>query len=112
MRLADARRFALGLPEATEEPHFDLSSFRVRGKIFATVPPDGRHLRIFVDAEGVHEAVAEDPAACAELRWGQRLSGVEVDLAAARPAPVHELLDRRLAPQGPEEAPPAPSLTF
>ena len=33
------REFALSLPGATEEPHFDMSSFRVQGKIFATVPP-------------------------------------------------------------------------
>lgn len=43
-----ARRFALSLPEATEEPHFDKASFRVRGRIFATVPPDGQHLHVFV----------------------------------------------------------------
>jgi hypothetical protein len=42
--LAEARRFALSLPEVTEEPHFDMSSFRVRGKIFVTVPPDGTRL--------------------------------------------------------------------
>ena len=43
------RAFALSLPATTEEPHFDMSSFRVRGKIFATVPPDGEHLHVFVD---------------------------------------------------------------
>jgi hypothetical protein len=26
-----ARRLALALPEATEQPHFELTSFRVRG---------------------------------------------------------------------------------
>jgi len=30
------RKVALKLPETTEEPHFDMPSFRVRGKIFAT----------------------------------------------------------------------------
>lgn len=34
IRLAEVRRFALALPEATEAPHFDYASFRVRGKIF------------------------------------------------------------------------------
>jgi predicted DNA-binding protein (MmcQ/YjbR family) len=33
-----AREFALSLPGTSEEPHFDMSSFRVKGKIFATVP--------------------------------------------------------------------------
>jgi hypothetical protein len=30
------RGIALKLPEAQEKPHFDMPSFRVRGKIFAT----------------------------------------------------------------------------
>ncbi len=30
------RKFALSLPEATEEPHFEKTSFRVKKKIFAT----------------------------------------------------------------------------
>ena len=47
--LERARAFALSLPEATEEPHHDMSSFRVRGKIFATVPPDGEHLHVYLD---------------------------------------------------------------
>ena len=37
----DVRALALSLPEAVEEPHFDRASFRVRGKIFATLPPGG-----------------------------------------------------------------------
>jgi hypothetical protein len=32
------RRVALALPEAIEQPHFDRPSFRIRGKIFATLP--------------------------------------------------------------------------
>ena len=43
------RRLALALPEATEEPHFHLASFRVKGKIFATVAPDGSYMNVFVD---------------------------------------------------------------
>jgi hypothetical protein len=33
---------ALALPEALEVPHFDRPSFRVRGKIFATLSPEDR----------------------------------------------------------------------
>lgn len=33
---ATLRKFSLALPEATEEPHFEKSSFRVKKKIFAT----------------------------------------------------------------------------
>ncbi|AEA42870.1 MmcQ/YjbR family DNA-binding protein [Fluviicola taffensis] len=31
------RNYALSLPEATEEPHFEKNSYRVKKKIFATV---------------------------------------------------------------------------
>lgn len=34
------RRIALSLPEATEEPHFEKTSFRVNKKIFATAVPE------------------------------------------------------------------------
>lgn len=97
-----ARRFALSLPGATEQPHFDMSSFRVGGKIFSTVPPDEVHLHVFVDAQEVHACVAEDPAAFEPLMWGQRLSGLRVLLAAAPAARVEELLTeswRRKAPR-------------
>lgn len=32
-----ARQMALALPEATEEPHFHLASFRIKKKIFSTL---------------------------------------------------------------------------
>lgn len=50
MTIADARDLALSFPGATEEPHHGMPSFRVRGKIFATVP-DGQHLRVMIDAD-------------------------------------------------------------
>ena len=100
--LARARRFALSLPEATEEPHFDISSFRVRGKIFATVPPDGAHLHVFVDELEVGASAAENPAAFEPLRWRQQVRGVRVNLAAAPADRVQELIEeswRRKAPR-------------
>jgi len=102
VKLEQARRFALSLPETTEEPHFDKSSFRVKGKIFATVPPGGDSLHVFVDEHETRASVAEDPKAFEELWWGKRLSGVRVDLKAARVAQVYELLEeswRRKAPK-------------
>ncbi|MEP7023450.1 MAG: MmcQ/YjbR family DNA-binding protein [Actinomycetota bacterium] len=100
--IEQARRFALGLPEATEEPHFDMSSFRVRGKIFVTVPPDGTCLHVFVSELETEACVAEDPAAFETLTWGKRVSGVRVRLAAAPQARVQELIEdawRRKAPK-------------
>jgi hypothetical protein len=35
--VAAFRKLALGLPEAVEAPHFELASFRAKGKIFATL---------------------------------------------------------------------------
>ena len=102
MTLDEAREFALSLPEATEEPHFEYSSYRVGKKIFATVPPDGLHLHIFMEEHAVHAMVAEDPAAFAELWWGQRLCGVRVHLPAADAMVICELLEeawRRKAPK-------------
>jgi len=100
--LETARRFALALPAATEEPHFEMSSFRVRGKIFATVPPDGGHLHVFVDEQEVASAVAENPEAFEQLRWGQRLRGLRIMLAASPPGQLQELIEeswRRKAPK-------------
>jgi hypothetical protein len=100
--LASARRFALSLPGATEEPHFDMSSFRVRGKIFATVPPDGEHLHVFVDQLETEAAVAEDARAFEPLRWGQQTRGLRVTLALAPDGRVKEIIEeswRRKAPK-------------
>jgi hypothetical protein len=102
MKLEDARTFALSLPQATEEPHFDMASFRVGKKIFATVPPDGAHLHVFVDEHEARAAVADDPRAFEELWWGKRLTGVRVVLKRADTQIVRELLEeawRRKAPR-------------
>jgi hypothetical protein len=100
--LAEARRLALALPEVTEEPHFDMASFRVRGKIFVTVPPGGTRLHVFVDALDVEAYVAAEPAAFEPLRWGQRIRGLRVNLAATPAASLAEVIEeswRRKAPK-------------
>lgn len=102
MKLGEVRAFALSLPEATEQPHHELSSFRVRGKIFATVPPDEEHLHVFVDEDATRAAVAHVSGACEELWWGKRLAGVRIDLAAADADLVFDLVEdswRRKAPK-------------
>lgn len=102
MRLDAARRFAVSLPEATEEPHFDMSSFRVTGKIFATVPPEGGLLHIFVGEDEARAVAASNPSAYEELWWGKKLSGVRVRISSADRAEVCELLEeawRRKAPK-------------
>ncbi len=99
--LEQARNLALALPEATEQDHHGMESYRVRGKIFATVPEDG-HLRVMVDADDIMAAASEYPDVCVPLYWGARLACVVVTLSAAEPALVRELLTgawRRKAPK-------------
>jgi len=97
-----ARNFALSLPGASEEPHFEMTSFRVKGKIFATVPPDETRLHVFVDEGEIGACVAEDPRAFEPLVWGSRVRGLRIVLAAAPVDRVAELLAeawRRKAPR-------------
>ncbi|MFN3651498.1 MAG: MmcQ/YjbR family DNA-binding protein [Armatimonadota bacterium] len=102
MTIDEARDYALSLPEVVEAPHFTWGSFRVGGRIIATVPPDGEHLHVFVDEGETRAAVAEDSSAFEELWWGKKLLGVRVNLPRAGSDRVRELLDeawRRRAPK-------------
>jgi hypothetical protein len=89
--LAVARKAALALSDTTEQDHHGMASFRVKGKIFATVP-DPDHLRVMLSEEGIRAAVAEHPGFCEEGYWGARLATVVVTLSAAPAALVKELL--------------------
>jgi len=95
MRLDAARQFALSLPETTEEPHFEKSSFRVKGKIFATVPQDGEHLHVVVDPLEHAALLAGDAAAYEEIVWGKqvKVDWIRVNLPAADESEVLELLE-------------------
>jgi hypothetical protein len=53
----------------------------------------GCHLHAFVDEAEVQAAVAEDPAAFEPLRWGQRIRGLRIRLAAAPAERVAELIE-------------------
>lgn len=100
---ARVRSLALAFPEATEEPHHDMTSFRVRGKVFATMPPEGRLLHMFLSEDDVASYRAEFPSAVEELWWGRKLRGCRVVLRHADRALVRELLAeswRRKAPKG------------
>ena len=51
MKAVQARELALAWPGAVERPHHDLTSFRLpgtKGRIFATMTPDGAELRVFL----------------------------------------------------------------
>jgi hypothetical protein len=87
----------------------------VRGKIFATVPPDGGHLHVFLDEPEAAAWVSEHPDGYELLRWGKRVSGLRVTLGQAPDDQVRELLEeswhrrapKRLAAER-DQARPAP----
>ncbi|HWJ44345.1 MAG TPA: MmcQ/YjbR family DNA-binding protein [Gaiellaceae bacterium] len=88
----EARSLALSLPEAVEQDHHGRPSFRVGGKIFATLWSDER-LNVMLDEGGILTAVERAPEACAEVRWGKKLAAVGVTLARVEPALLRELLE-------------------
>ena len=103
MKLSEAREFALSLPEANEEPHFDYESFRVRGKIFATIPPDKKQMNVFVDEQRRELAISMFPKSYEKLWWGKKVVGIKVTLFTADAADVRDLLHsawERKAPKG------------
>ena len=96
----DVRGLVLGLPEVVEAPHHDRTSFRVGGRIFATMPADGASVNVLLPEE---EARAAAGGGGAELLWwGRRVSGVRVALADADADMLADLLEdgwRRRAPR-------------
>jgi len=91
-RIDSVRSYALSLPEVTEQPHFDYASFRVRGRIFATVPPAGRHVHVFVAETQREVALAMHPEFLEKLLWGGKVVGLRVHLAGASASVVKELV--------------------
>lgn len=92
MKLATVRKYALSLPEVTEQPHFHFGSFRVRGRIFVTVPPEGAHLHVFVAELDREQALAIHPEFTEKLFWGGKVVGLRVNLAAAPVVAVKRLV--------------------
>jgi hypothetical protein len=87
----EARALALALPEAVELDHHGRPSFRVGGKIFATLWDEGR-MNVMLDEGGIRTAVERAPDACQGVRWGKRLVAVGVTLARADRSLLAELL--------------------
>ncbi|MBL8310506.1 MAG: MmcQ/YjbR family DNA-binding protein [Burkholderiales bacterium] len=92
MDITAVRRYALSLPEAVEAPHFHYASFRVKKKIFVTVPPDATHIHVFVPDEAREKALILYPAFVEKLLWGNKVAGVRVNLADANADAVHDLI--------------------
>ncbi|HTZ62793.1 MAG TPA: MmcQ/YjbR family DNA-binding protein [Solirubrobacteraceae bacterium] len=88
---AQARSLALALPEAVERDHHGRPSFRVGGKIFATLW-DESTMNVMLDEPGIRTVVQSAPDACTERRWGKRLAAVSVNLDRVRANQLTELL--------------------
>ena len=78
----EARALALALPEAVEQDHHGRPSFRVGGKIFATLWSEER-MNVMLVEDGILTAVDAAPNACEPVRWGKRLAAVAVSLPRA-----------------------------
>lgn len=69
----EARSLALTLPEAVELDHHGRPSFRVGGKIFATLWSD-EWVNVMVDEGGIRTALFRAPEGWEEVSWGKRLA--------------------------------------
>jgi hypothetical protein len=85
----DVRSFALSLPEAHEASHMGRPDLRVRKKIFATLPEDGRSVNLKTTPIGLDMLLRDDPDTFRDV-WGGRWVGV--DLSRVSPEETRELL--------------------
>lgn len=85
------RQLVLALPEVVQQDHHGRRSFRVAGRIFATLW-DAGHMNVMLDEPGVRTAVQSHPGVCTEFWWGKGLRALQVDLARADQALAGELL--------------------
>jgi hypothetical protein len=96
----DVRAIALALPEAAERDHHGRPSFRVGGRIFATLwTPQA--LNVFVEPGEAGATVQTHPESCSELHWGGARRGVRLDLGRASPELAAELLAAAWARRAP-----------
>ena len=101
MKQSQVQKLALALPETTEEPHHHRTSFRVRGKIFATAVLAENFLNIMV-GDSAREPALDIYSNCVEpLYWGKKVLGIRVNLLEATPDIVAELLQQAWSEKAP-----------
>ncbi|HEY0094043.1 MAG TPA: MmcQ/YjbR family DNA-binding protein [Archangium sp.] len=101
MTLEQVRKLALSLPEAEEQAHFDKPSFRVRGKIFATLHVPDKRAVLKLSLEEQDAFVRMQPDVFAVTPWGHQ-GWTSVELARVDRALFEKLLVeawRRIAPK-------------
>jgi hypothetical protein len=93
MNPAKFRELALALPEAVEAAHMGHPDFRVRGKIFATLGPDGSWGMVKLTPPQQQEflSIAGDTFSSISGAWG-RGGATKVTLRGAREASVKRAL--------------------
>ena len=96
----DVRAIALSLHSAEEAGHHGRPSFRVRGRIFATLWTPSK-LNVMLDEGEIEAAVQASPSVCEPFLWGGVPRAVQVDLDAASPELVRELLEEAWARAAP-----------
>jgi hypothetical protein len=101
----EARRLAISLPGCEESPHFESASFRVNKKIFATMPPKGDVLHVFVDDTEREQALGLYAGMVEPLWWGKKVRGLRVLLGKASADVVLELLEKSWRHRAPKTAP-------
>jgi hypothetical protein len=75
---ADVRTMALGMPEAHESSHMGIPDFRVRKKIFATIPPmSPGDVVLKMAPANVDALVRRDPGIFRDA-WRGRWVGIEL----------------------------------
>jgi hypothetical protein len=94
VKIDSVRKHAMSLESVTEEPHHNYSSFRVRGKIFVTIPPDEEFIHVFVGEEDREPALTMHPDFVEKLLWGTKVVGLRISLAAAKPTMVTSLVGK------------------
>jgi hypothetical protein len=87
------RALALAFPETTEEPHFDITSFRVAKKIFATMNAKENRctLRLSEVDQSVFTAMAPGVVYKVPNKWGS-YGWTNVDLPNVDPELLHDAL--------------------
>jgi hypothetical protein len=86
------RRLALAQPEAVEQPHFERTSFRVRGKIFATMRDGEGAVNLALPPELAASLLETEGAAVSAVNWGSIRGWVKVELSTARPGLLEQLI--------------------
>jgi hypothetical protein len=90
------RALALALPRAAKKPHFDRAAFFVdapKGKIFATLLPDGRSANLMLDRGAQEFLIESAPDVFSRLpnAWGDK-GATMIDLAATDSAAAQSAL--------------------